>query len=285
MKLIYSLTLILGLSASNVVMANLDDIKEQINKTCERREKEAGRMTIIGMESCIKYQVQSLEKIRLSMDELKDSPRASDMIMKGCTAEQLKKGPDLDFSRLSYCVKSQKEAMYLIKTALNSEKGRDHAETCFIKESERDYKLNQIFYHVGRCLEKNENIIVVRGKTALSEIVFAKEKNMAPVVDGSPKQLLVTNTGNRVPGSNSSCDQAKMKEDYYFACRGQYAMMIEEKRENYMPEKATKLCKCIVGMGRDIASVSGETCQVPKDEIKKMLSDAKVIAACEGGNI
>jgi hypothetical protein len=283
-KALFSLFILLSVAFSFPALAfNKEDLGKQINDTCERREKEAGRMTITGMESCMKYQAQSLHKISLYMEEMNSSPKAANLAFKGCLTVQLKKNKTVDFSRLSSCVKAQKEALFQIKTALQSEKSRDNAETCLIKASEMDYKRDEILYHVGRCLEKNDNIIVVRGKTNLQDLVYGKASDSTPV----NKQVLVSNGADRLPASTaSSCgDHAKMKEDFYFSCRGLYAVSVEERREEYRPEKATQICKCLVSRQRDIASLGSESCQVPKDVIRKMLADHNLVLSCEANSI
>ena len=275
---------------------DVETIKAELQKTCEKKvQSREGKITLNGLESCMRYELKSLGEISATMTELSESPAAAEIAFKGCAKAQLKKGKDMDYSRLSYCLKNQKEALYLIKTALQSEKDKDQAETCFLKQIEKEYTQDEVFYHTKRCLLKRDNLLVLKGQTALNKIVFSKTglpktPSSAPVQSpipvpapslsaSNPNQLMVSRSIASTTPETTCSNPQKVKEDFYFSCRGLYAMAMEEKRQNYDPQKAGKICKCLLSKQRDIASVG--SCEVDKEEIKKLLADASLVEMCD----
>lgn len=266
-----------------------EKIKEEIQKTCEKKVVEReGRLSLNGLESCMKYELKSLYVISNIMKELSENHAAAKIALNGCLRLQMKKGKDLDYSKLSYCIKSQQEALHIIKTALQDPKTKDQVETCFLKSIEKEYTKDEVFYHTKRCLMKDDNLLVLKDLNNLSKIVFS---NILPSkTDPSHSQILAPALPQSGPNSNQvmvsrsiattrECpDQQKVKEDFYFSCRGLYAMAMEEKRQNYDSEKAGQICKCILSKQRDIAS---ESCKIDKEAIKKLLEDKNLVDMCE----
>jgi hypothetical protein len=266
-----------------------EKIKVEIQKTCEKKVVEReGKLSLNGLESCMKYELKSLYVISNIMKELSENHAAAKIALNGCLSLQTKKGKDLDYSKLSYCMKSQHEALHMIKIALQDPKTKDQAETCFLKSIEKEYTKDEVFYYTKKCLMKDDNLLVLKDLNNLSKIVFSNtlpsktDPSHGQIPDPAPsesrpnsKQMMIS----RTIATNRECpNPQKVKEDFYYSCRGLYAMAMEEKRQNYDSEKAGQICKCILFKQRDIAS---ESCEIDKEAIKKLLADKNLVDMCE----